>query len=159
MLATVMVAAIVLAHPQAAHSSDFSPNSMPFDSCGTVIIDEFYYCYLFHADVDGKIYYVPGVDEYTYSPGDRLHVQGTAEYAAGFCTLHGNINDPTISPCEEVTCQADLTGDGNVDVGDLLSLLGQWGPCGYGCNADLTGDGNVGVGDLLVLLGAWGPCE
>lgn len=51
----------------------------------------------------------------------------------------------------------DLTGDGAVNVGDLLTLLGQWGQCGETpCTGDLDGDGNVDVSDLLLLLGAWG---
>ncbi len=56
------------------------------------------------------------------------------------------------------TCEAgvfgDVTGDGTVDVLDLLALLGDWGVCG-GCPTDLTGDGIVDVLDLLAMLGAW----
>jgi hypothetical protein len=58
-------------------------------------------------------------------------------------------------------CPADLTGDGNVGVPDLLALLACWGPVtpGAGCEAaDLTGNGSVGVPDLLELLANWGPC-
>lgn len=32
-------------------------------------------------------------------------------------------------PCPEPTCPADLTGDGVVDVSDLLQLLSNWGAC------------------------------
>jgi len=49
---------------------------------------------------------------------------------------------------------ADITGDGVVDVLDLLQVLGQWGTAG---SADVTGDGIVDVLDLLEVLGAWGP--
>ena len=57
-------------------------------------------------------------------------------------------------------CPADLSGEGQVDVMDLLVLLGAWGACDDPgrCPADLTGDGLVGVMDLLVLLGHWGTC-
>lgn len=55
-------------------------------------------------------------------------------------------------------CSGDLNGDTVVDVSDLLTLLGAWGPC-PGCAADLNGDGVVDVSDLLMLLGAWGACE
>lgn len=56
-------------------------------------------------------------------------------------------------------CPADLTGDGNVDVFDLLQLLTCWGSTVAGCEqADLTESGNVGVFDLLELLADWGPC-
>ena len=50
--------------------------------------------------------------------------------------------------------------DGDVDVTDLLALLGAWGPCPIGsfCVIDSDGDGQVGVSDLLSLLGAWGDC-
>ena len=53
----------------------------------------------------------------------------------------------------------DITGDGVVDVLDLLELLAQWGPCPPppdDCPADLNGDGIVDVLDLLILLANWG---
>ena len=52
---------------------------------------------------------------------------------------------------------ADLDGDCDVDVQDLLCLLAAWGPC-EGCPEDLNGDGSANVPDLLELLAAWGPC-
>ncbi len=55
----------------------------------------------------------------------------------------------------ESPCPADITGDGTVDVLDLLEVLAQWGSSG---SADVTGDGTVDVLDLLEILGAWGPC-
>jgi len=54
-------------------------------------------------------------------------------------------------------CHGDTTGDGVVDVADILQLIGAWGPCGN-CDEDLNNDGNVDVADLLELLAAWGPC-
>ena len=57
-------------------------------------------------------------------------------------------------PCDE-ECPADCTGDGVVDVLDLLEVLSQWGGSG---SADITGDGIVDVLDLLEVLSAWGPC-
>ena len=29
----------------------------------------------------------------------------------------------------------------------------------YECAADINGDGSVDVGDLLEVVGSWGPCE
>ncbi len=55
-------------------------------------------------------------------------------------------------------CHGDLDGDGNVGAGDLLALLGSWGPC-KGCPADFDFNGNVGTSDLIALLGNWGPCR
>lgn len=59
-----------------------------------------------------------------------------------------------------VPCPADLTGDGAVNVFDLLEVLGGWGACAkpQSCPADLTGDDHVNVFDLLDLLGQWGSC-
>jgi hypothetical protein len=54
----------------------------------------------------------------------------------------------------ESECPEDINGDGMVDVGDLLALLGAWGTGGG--PADIDGDGDVDVEDLLALLGAWG---
>ena len=51
----------------------------------------------------------------------------------------------------------DLDGNGEVNVADLLSIIGAWGtddPI-----ADLDGNGIVAVGDLLIAIGQWGSCE
>ena len=57
----------------------------------------------------------------------------------------------------EVPCAADVTGDGTVDVLDLLEVLAQWDTSGRG-GADITGDGVVDVLDLLEVLAAWQRC-
>ncbi len=59
--------------------------------------------------------------------------------------------------CEPPECPWDLDGNNDVGVGDLLSLLMQWG-ADPGGPPDFDGDGNVGVSDLLALLANWGPC-
>ncbi len=54
---------------------------------------------------------------------------------------------------------ADFDADGDVDVVDLLELLGGWGPCPAApapCLSDVDGDGQTGVTDLLAVLAAWG---
>ncbi len=56
------------------------------------------------------------------------------------------------------TKPGDVDGSGEVDVLDLLQLLGAWGPCSQ-CDDDLDGDGVVDVLDLLVMLASWGPCS
>lgn len=57
-------------------------------------------------------------------------------------------------------CVSDLSGDGVVDVSDLLILLADWGACPRGdCPTDLNGDGVVDVSDLLLLLADWGVCR
>ena len=52
------------------------------------------------------------------------------------------------------SCLGDLTGDGLVNVADLLDLLAFFGTA----QGDIDGDGVAAVSDLLVLLAAWGPC-
>ena len=51
-------------------------------------------------------------------------------------------------------CEADLSGDGTVNVTDLLLIIGAWGTP----NADITGDNMTDVSDLLVAIGEFGPC-
>lgn len=52
--------------------------------------------------------------------------------------------------------------DGNVDAIDFLAMIAQWGsPCVGTCEADITGpgdlpDGNVDSLDFLRLIGQWG---
>ncbi|MCI0365801.1 MAG: dockerin type I domain-containing protein, partial [Phycisphaerales bacterium] len=55
------------------------------------------------------------------------------------------------------------TGDGQVNVSDLLTLISYWGKCAEGepCPADIApfgGDGSVNVSDLLMVIELWGPC-
>jgi hypothetical protein len=58
---------------------------------------------------------------------------------------------------DECECVADITGDGQVDVVDLLDVLAWWGPCPT-CPEDIDANGVVDVVDLLIVLGAWGAC-
>lgn len=53
-------------------------------------------------------------------------------------------------------CAADYTGDGAVNVADLLMLLGGYG--GPQPDLDLDGDGLATVIDVLRLIAAWGDC-
>ncbi len=55
------------------------------------------------------------------------------------------------------TCEADINGDGNVDVSDVLVMVSVWGT--NDADADINGDGTVGVADLLLVIDGWGPCE
>lgn len=56
-------------------------------------------------------------------------------------------------------CPADISGDGAVNVDDLLMVIGNWGPCPGDCPADTNGDDTVNVDDLLTVISAWGPCS
>jgi hypothetical protein len=60
-------------------------------------------------------------------------------------------------------CLADVNGDTNVNIDDLLAVVNGWGTngapgtvagdVGPGC-----GDGAVNIDDLLVVINAWGAC-
>jgi hypothetical protein len=51
-------------------------------------------------------------------------------------------------------CIADLDGNGEVDSGDLGTLLSAWGSPLF----DLDGSGETDSGDLGFVLSGWGPC-
>jgi hypothetical protein len=59
---------------------------------------------------------------------------------------------------EPSTCPSDIapppSGDGFVDVTDLLWVLGTWGTP----DGDVSGDGQTDVTDLLQVLADWGGC-
>ncbi|MHC5114776.1 MAG: FG-GAP repeat domain-containing protein [Planctomycetota bacterium] len=58
----------------------------------------------------------------------------------------------------EPPCPSDLDGSGDVGFGDILQVIGAWGPCAATCPQDLSGNGNVDFADILLVIGAWGPC-
>jgi T5SS/PEP-CTERM-associated repeat protein len=58
-----------------------------------------------------------------------------------------------------VICPADVTGDMNVDVQDLVEVVLAWGPCPAPCTPDVNDDGVVDVQDLVEIVLAWGPCS
>ncbi len=62
---------------------------------------------------------------------------------------------------QPATTPGDVTGDGIVNVDDLLYVIGAWGPCPAkgACDADIAppgGDGHVNVDDLLMVIANWG---
>ena len=60
---------------------------------------------------------------------------------------------------DAVECDADVSGDGEVNVTDLLAIIAAWGIDCDGCSEDVNNDANVNVADLLIVIGNWGPCE
>jgi hypothetical protein len=55
-------------------------------------------------------------------------------------------------------CPADVTGNGTVNVDDLLLVINNWGQTGSN-PADVTGNGVVNIDDLLAVINAWGACK
>ena len=51
----------------------------------------------------------------------------------------------------------DITGDGQVNVDDLLFVFDQWGASKS--VADVNTDGIVDTADLLTVIGNWGSCN
>ncbi len=88
---------------------------------------------------------------------DQPPVQTTATIGLFRPGSPGDVSVVTLGPGPGPTaCPWDCANaNGEVEVVDLLSLLGSWGVLGGPC--DINGDG-VGVDDLLLMLGHWGPC-
>jgi hypothetical protein len=61
---------------------------------------------------------------------------------------------------DECEIPGDVTGDGVVDVLDLVAVILAWGPCADACPpacpGDVDGDCTVGVEDLTVIVESWG---
>ena len=48
----------------------------------------------------------------------------------------------------------DINCDGSIDIGDLLIILAEFGPCSL-CGGDFDLDGDVDINDILMLLSNW----
>ena len=62
---------------------------------------------------------------------------------------------------EYEVCNADIDGNGAVNVTDLLAVIAEWETncnIGNGCSADTDGNGTVNVVDLLAVIDGWGNC-
>ena len=70
------------------------------------------------------------------------------ESAAFFSAVLGDI-------IREAGCIADLTGNGVINVEDLLLVIQDWSTAGEG---DINGDGTTNIDDLLMLMNQWGVC-
>jgi hypothetical protein len=61
-------------------------------------------------------------------------------------------------------CLADITGNGAVNIDDLLTVINAWGGCPTPptpCAADIAppgGNGIINIDDLLAVINAWGAC-
>jgi hypothetical protein len=72
-------------------------------------------------------------------------------------TLQGGLQNFLEQTNLFIPCPADVTGDGEVSIADLLVFIAAWGVC-EGCDEDLNGDGEVNIADLLIVIANWGPC-
>lgn len=69
----------------------------------------------------------------------------------------GNFVECGVTPCPE-PCPGNLNDDLQVNVEDLLMLIGAWGVADFMSPPDLVRDGVVNVLDLLALISHWGAC-
>ncbi|MEE2819863.1 MAG: agmatine deiminase family protein [Planctomycetota bacterium] len=53
------------------------------------------------------------------------------------------------------TLVGDVTGDGLINITDILVVMANWGPCFGNCPTDLNGDDQTGVSDLLIIISNW----
>jgi hypothetical protein len=120
------------------------------------------------ADASGGDYHIlpgsPCIDHggNALLPGDVADIDGDLVYAEPTpldLDLNARVSNATVDVGAYETCRsdADLDGDGAVNIVDLLLLFMAWDTAPGG-PPDLDGDGTVGVTDLLLLLTAWGPC-
>ncbi|MCP3904164.1 MAG: hypothetical protein GY715_11075 [Planctomycetes bacterium] len=73
-------------------------------------------------------------------------------------TYYGDFTECGSVVCPDL-CPEDLDDSGDVGFGDILEIIGAWGPCAPGpCPRDLSGNGVVDFADILAVIGAWGPC-
>jgi hypothetical protein len=82
-------------------------------------------------------------------PGEEVtgSLVGTTVQVVGSAQC-GEVEDP---------CPADVTGDNDVNVEDIIRLFLMWDT--DDADADVDGNGIVGVSDVLLLVSSWGPCE
>jgi 1,4-alpha-glucan branching enzyme len=80
---------------------------------------------------------------------DGMAYSGVVDLEGYSMQIFSRVND------DAEDCIGDLTGDGFVNVSDILAIISAWGTP-YG---DITGDTMTNVSDLLVVIGEFGPCQ
>lgn len=93
------------------------------------------------------------------APTNQMKLRFIARDLGDGSIVEAAVDDVLISYVE---CQpqvpGDVTGDGVVDVSDLLAVIGGWGSCPpppAACPADANDDGVVNVTDLLMVINNW----
>ncbi|MDP7008281.1 MAG: choice-of-anchor B family protein [Phycisphaerales bacterium] len=80
-----------------------------------------------------------------------------SDLESGLFVWELGILDPCTLPVG--TCSIDVTGDGYVNVADVLGVIDNWGDCGDGTYrpvGDVDGSCCVDVSDLLAIVDVWG---
>ena len=97
---------------------------------------------------------VPG-----FEPTDQFQVRFIASDLDSGSVIEAGVDGVQLvaAYCDDLGCAADVSGDGTVDVNDLLAVIAAWGPC-KNCSEDVDDSGSVDVNDLLTVIASWGPC-
>jgi hypothetical protein len=119
-----------------------------------ILIDNFNVTYTYYDDCNGNV----TSDMYDIKSGNSQDCNGNmipdeCDFTNG--TSEDLNNDGVPDECQ---CLGDITGDGDiVNVRDILVLISHWNSSES--SADIDGNGNVGISDLLILIDNWGPCS
>jgi hypothetical protein len=91
------------------------------------------------------------------TPNSQIKVRFWTQDAPNNSVTEAAVDNFTVEEliCGE-GCPADVTGNGAVDVDDLLMIINAWG--GKDDVADINDDGAVDVDVLLAVNNAWGDC-
>jgi len=98
----------------------------------------------------------------------KIHPNDPVNKFNNFVTAQGSVDEPTNIPADiggiyigADACEGDITGDGTINVLDLIEMKIAWLtdcsslPPGSSCSSDLNGDGIVNVPDLIILKLDW----
>ncbi|MCP3903690.1 MAG: hypothetical protein GY715_08660 [Planctomycetes bacterium] len=92
--------------------------------------------------------------------GGAVYLREGRVFTSSFLTTPAQImiSEEGVNAAPPPPCLPDLDGSGDVGFGDILQIIGAWGPCSGACPQDLSGNGQVDFADILVVIGSWGPC-
>lgn len=108
------------------------------------------------------VYYQLTSREFIEFLRDENHTNNRGQVAYDLWVEHGMSAPVTMDMGELTFYRAeDVNQDGDVNVADLLVVIGTWGSCAappVPCPADVNKDGVVNVSDLIAVIVAWGTC-
>ena len=87
------------------------------------------------------------------------HSQAFVDQSFNNTSVEADVSFDIVLTFDEVKVPGDITGDGIVNVDDLLAVINAWGLCPncelIACPADLNDDCFVNVDDLLMVINNW----
>jgi probable HAF family extracellular repeat protein len=97
----------------------------------------------------------PGLDGWTLTQALGVSADGRTIVGVGINPQQKTEAWAALLP-DEPESAYDCTGDGLVNIDDLLMVISAWGPCASRCSADFDDDGAVDIDDLLLVINNWG---